>query len=103
MANHVSDKVVVVTGAASGFGRLVSEKIAALGGKVVCADVNEAGLEAVVAGISAAGGTAVASTVDVTSAQQMHALADFAVEKFGAIDVMVNNAGGHAAGVLHRP
>lgn len=93
MADHVAGKVVVVTGAASGFGRLVSEKIAALDGKVVCADVNAAGLDEVVAGISAAGGVAAACKADVTSAQQMHALAGFAVEKFGAIDVMVNNAG----------
>ena len=47
MSNHVKDKVIIVTGAASGFGRLVSEKTAKLGAKVVCADINAAQLDAV--------------------------------------------------------
>ena len=56
MSNHVKDKVIVVTGAASGFGRLVSEKTASLGAKVVCADINAAQLDAVTSAIVAAGG-----------------------------------------------
>jgi len=91
--NHVSGKVVVVTGAGSGFGRLVCRKTAGLGAKVVCADVNESALKETVAAIEAAGGRAVGRVTDVRRLADMQALAQLAVERYGAIDVMVNNAG----------
>jgi len=93
MSNHVSGKVIVVTGAASGFGRLVCEKTAALGARVVCADINEAGLAETAAYIEAADGVATAHVADVRKLEDMQQLARHAVERFGAIDVMVNNAG----------
>ena len=58
--NYVEGKVIVITGAASGFGQLVSEKAAAMGAKVVASDVNEEALNAVVSGIIAKGGSAIA-------------------------------------------
>ena len=48
MTNHVQDKTIIVTGAASGFGRLVCQKAVAAGAKVVCADINESQLNTVV-------------------------------------------------------
>ncbi|MDP6977954.1 MAG: SDR family oxidoreductase [Myxococcota bacterium] len=93
MSNHVSGKVVVVTGAAGGFGRLVSQKAAALGAMVVAADVNEAELDVTLKSITGAGGQAISVVTDVTDRAQMKQLAAAAVESFGAIDVMVNNAG----------
>lgn len=93
MGNHIEGKVIVVTGAASGFGRLVCEKTAALGAKVVCADVNEAGLTETAESIGSAGGMAICRVTDVRQLVEMKALAAQAVEQFGAIDVMVNNAG----------
>jgi NADP-dependent 3-hydroxy acid dehydrogenase YdfG len=93
MSDHVRGKSIVVTGAASGFGRLVSEKAAARGAKLTCADIDGAALSEVVAGIEGSGGVARAVPADVTDMQQMRALARAAVEAFGAIDVMVNNAG----------
>jgi NADP-dependent 3-hydroxy acid dehydrogenase YdfG len=93
MTNHVDGRVIVITGAAGGFGRLVAERVAALGGKVVAADVNEPELKAVSDAITQRGGTATAVVADVTSRSQMAGLAAQAVERFGAIDVMVNNAG----------
>jgi NADP-dependent 3-hydroxy acid dehydrogenase YdfG len=91
--NHVAGKSIVITGAGGGFGKLVSERAAALGGKITCADVDLAAAEAVAGGIRAAGGAAQAVCTDVADIGQMRALARTAVDAFGAIDVMVNNAG----------
>jgi len=93
MTNHVQGKSIVITGAGGGFGRLVSEKTAARGARVTCADIDLAAAEAVAAGIRAAGGKAQALRADVASIAEMRALARAAVEAFGAIDVMINNAG----------
>lgn len=91
--NYVEDKVIVVTGAAGGFGQLVCEKTAQMGAKIVAADINEEALTNVVDGINSAGGEAIAVKTDVTDRAQMHALASAAVERFGSIEVMINNAG----------
>jgi NADP-dependent 3-hydroxy acid dehydrogenase YdfG len=93
MSAHLAGKVVIVTGAGSGFGRLISEKCAAGGARVVGVDVNADAIEQVVSGIRAAGGQAVAHTADVTDLAQVRAAAMRAVAEFGAIDVLVNNAG----------
>jgi len=93
MSKHLAGKVVIVTGAGSGFGRLISEKCAAGGAKVVGVDVNADNLDDVVAGIRAVGGEALARVADVTDLSQLKAAARAAVETFGAIDVLVNNAG----------
>lgn len=91
--NHLDGKVIVITGAGSGFGQLVSEKAAAMGASIVASDVNQEALDAVVAGIKADGGAAIAVAADVTNRAQMQVLAEDAVAEFGAIDVMLNNAG----------
>ncbi|MEE6281939.1 SDR family oxidoreductase [Georgenia sunbinii] len=93
MSNHVADKVIVITGAGSGFGKLVAQMTAELGAKVVGTDVNEESLRAVVDEIRAKGQSAEYQVADVTDKAQMDAAAAFAVEKFGRIDVMLNNAG----------
>lgn len=93
MANHVDGRVIIITGAAGGFGRLVAQKTGALGARVVAADLNELELESTVDSIIEAGGEAEGFVADVTSRVQMGGLAERAVDRFGAIDVMVNNAG----------
>ena len=93
MSEYLQDKVIVVTGAGSGFGKLVCEKTAHMGAKIVACDINAEALTEVIEGISTAGGTAIAHTADVSNRDQMHALAASAIEEFGAIDVMLNNAG----------
>jgi NADP-dependent 3-hydroxy acid dehydrogenase YdfG len=93
MSDHVSGKVVIVTGAASGFGRLVAEKACARGARVVVADIDADGAESVAGAIRAAGGDAVACRTDVTNRGDTAALAALAVDTYSAIDVLVNNAG----------
>ena len=93
MSEHVEDRVVLVTGAGSGFGRLVSQKCAALGARLVCADINETELNATVASIVDAGGQAFGHVTDVTRLSSVKALTSAAVDTYGAVDVMVNNAG----------
>ncbi len=89
-----SDKSIIVTGAASGIGRASASLFASLGGKVIAADFNAQGLQETVDEISKAGGTAFARVVDVTDADQVIAMVDYAVEETGSLDVLFNNAGG---------
>jgi NADP-dependent 3-hydroxy acid dehydrogenase YdfG len=96
MAEHlkyVKDKVIIVTGAASGFGKLISEKCAAGGAKVVGVDVSVEGLNEVFEGIRAAGFEGTAHVADVTDMAQVQAAGQHAVDTYGRIDVIVNNAG----------
>jgi NADP-dependent 3-hydroxy acid dehydrogenase YdfG len=93
MSQYLAGKVVIVTGAGSGFGALIAQKCAAGGARVVGVDVHAENLEAVVSGIREAGGEAIAQLADVTDLDQLKAAAHQAVDTFGAIDVLVNNAG----------
>ncbi|MCR9096102.1 MAG: SDR family oxidoreductase [bacterium] len=93
MANHLEGRVIVITGAGGGFGRLVAQKTAARGAKIVASDVDRSGLDETVASVEAAGGEAIGVVADVTDRAAMAALAAAALDRFGAIDVMLNNAG----------
>ncbi|MGB7867867.1 MAG: SDR family oxidoreductase [Mycobacterium sp.] len=90
---YVKEKVIIVTGAASGFGKLISEKCAAGGAKVVGVDVSVEGLNEVFEGIRAAGFEGTAHVADVTDMAQVQAAGQHAVDIYGRIDVIVNNAG----------
>ncbi|MGA8544887.1 MAG: SDR family oxidoreductase [Mycobacterium sp.] len=93
MSQYLKDKVIIVTGAASGFGKLISEKCAAGGAKVVGIDVNADGLNEVFDGIRAAGFEGTAHIADVTDMAEVQAASRHAVDTYGRIDVIVNNAG----------
>lgn len=93
MSNYIDGKVIIITGAGSGFGKLVAQMTAELGAKVVGTDINEAGLREVIDGIRAKGQSAEYRVADVTDKEEMDAVAALAVQKFGRIDVMLNNAG----------
>jgi NADP-dependent 3-hydroxy acid dehydrogenase YdfG len=90
---YLKDKVIIVTGAASGFGKLISEKCAAGGAKVVGVDVTVEGLNEVFEGIRAAGFEGTAHVADVTDMAEIQAAGQHAVDTYGRIDVIVNNAG----------
>jgi NADP-dependent 3-hydroxy acid dehydrogenase YdfG len=93
MTNYLAEKVVIITGAGGGFGRLLCEKIVGLGGSVVAADISDNALNSVTLSLANAPGKILAKVTDVTLRQDVKALAAFALEQFGSIDVLVNNAG----------
>jgi len=91
MQGRLAGKVAIVTGAGSGIGRAASERFAAEGAAVVCADVHAA--DETAARITAEGGTATAVEVDVTRLDDTQRLATVAAETYGTIDVLFANAG----------
>ena len=84
-------KVAVVTGAAQGIGEAYAKALAAKGAAVVVADLNDKG-EQVAADIRESGGRAIFVKTDVSDAKSANAMATTAVEEFGGIDLLVNNA-----------
>src|SRR3989442_8551068 len=88
----LKDKVAVVTGASQGIGRDTAKALAEAGAKVVVAARNEGKLAALVSEITAAGGEAFAVMMDVTDAEQVKSGFKQVVEKFGRLDILVNNA-----------
>jgi 3-oxoacyl-[acyl-carrier protein] reductase len=87
---RLKDKVAIVTGAASGFGAEIARQYVAEGAKVAVADINEAGAQAVA---DALGPNAIAVVCDVTQRSAIDALVAKTIEKFGRLDIVINNAG----------
>jgi NAD(P)-dependent dehydrogenase (short-subunit alcohol dehydrogenase family) len=90
---HFQNKVVVVTGGASGIGRAIAEKSAALGMKIVLADVEESALKQTKEDLQAKGAEITAFLTDVSSATDVEALARFVFSRYGAVHLLFNNAG----------
>jgi NADP-dependent 3-hydroxy acid dehydrogenase YdfG len=90
---NIEDKVVVITGASSGLGEAAARLLAQRGAKLMLAARREARLRAVSDEIDQAGGTVTYRVTDVTDRAQVRRLADAALERYGRIDVLVNNAG----------
>jgi NAD(P)-dependent dehydrogenase (short-subunit alcohol dehydrogenase family) len=89
----LNQRVAVITGAAQGIGAACAQAFAAEGARVVIADLNEVGGTALVRDIAAAGGTAIFCRADVGDRRDAERLVAHAVEHFGRLDVLVNNAG----------
>ena len=90
---RVQDKVCLITGGGLGMGREHAKLLAEHGGKILLTDFNDEAGQKTVAEIKAAGGDATFMHHDVSSEEDWAAVIDFAIETFGGIDVLVNNAG----------
>src|SRR3954469_8222113 len=90
---ELNGRVAVVTGGASGIGFSLASAFAAEGMKVVLGDIEAPALDAAVAKLEASGAAVIGVVTDVADGAQVQALADAAVERFGAIHIACNNAG----------
>lgn len=88
-------KVAIITGAGQGLGAAYAKDFASEGAMVVLGDVNEKTVNGVAAEIEAAGGKALAVVCDVRNEEQVNAMVQKAVETFGTVDILINNAAIH--------
>lgn len=93
MNKNIERKVIVITGASSGMGEAAAKHLANLGATVVLGARRADRIEKLAKEINDNGGKALAFAVDVTQREQVKKLVDAAVEQFGRVDVILNNAG----------
>jgi len=93
MSNNIKDKVVVITGASSGLGEATARLLSAEGAIVVLGARRVDRIQSLAEELNAKGGKALAVATDVTHHEQVKKLVDTAVQKYGRVDVMINNAG----------
>lgn len=97
---NFQDKVVVITGGASGLGREFANTAAKLGMKLVLADVQQDALDQARAELEAEGAQVLAMICDVRKGEQVQALADATMARFGAVHLLFNNAGVGSGGLI---
>ncbi len=93
MSMELENKVVIITGAGSGIGAATASLFAEHGAKVIVSDLNMEKAQGVIDGIKKVGGTSLAIQANVTKFEEVEALVAKAVNEYGQLDVMVNNAG----------
>ncbi len=91
--SRYTDKVVLITGAASGIGKASAERIASEGGKIICVDKQHETVEQVAADIITTGGDAFAIACDVTDQASVKATVEAAIENYGKLNALCNIAG----------
>jgi len=90
---RLQDKSAIVTGAASGIGLAIARRFVAEGASVTLADLDGDGAKRVAAELEDEGGAAIGLRVDITQRAQVDAMVAAAVERFGGVDILINNAG----------
>jgi len=93
MSNNIEGKIVVITGASSGMGEATSRLLSAQAATVVLGARRADRIQSLADELNGSGGKALAITTDVTHYDQVKKLVDAAVQTFGHVDVMINNAG----------
>jgi NAD(P)-dependent dehydrogenase (short-subunit alcohol dehydrogenase family) len=93
--SRYQDRVVLITGCGAGIGRRFAHRFADEGATVIVSDVDPAAADRVVGELEARGGSALAVTMDVSDEKAVQGAVDTAVDRFGGLDVLVNNAGIH--------
>jgi len=91
--NSLEGKVAIITGAASGIGKAIAGLYAKQGARVAIADINQQAADQAAAEINAAGGKAIGIAMDVTNEDAVNTGTDKVVAQFGALDILVSNAG----------
>lgn len=99
--NH-TDKVVVITGAAKGIGKVTAQEFASQGAKVSFCDIDQQAGQETLAELQSAGYQAYFQQVDITSMEDMSAYADATAKEFGGIDILVCNAGAGIMGTFSQ-
>lgn len=94
----LQNKIAVITGGAQGIGAAIATRFAQEGAMVVIADVNEAKLKSLISEIKASGGEAIDVLCDVSDSEQVDKLFNKTLERFGRLDILVNNAA-----LVHHP
>src|SRR5918995_4192563 len=90
---ELPERVAIVTGAARGIGFAIAERLSRAGARVLVADVEEEGAVAAVGRLRERGAEAVEAVADITKPEEVGAMVERAIDAFGKLDVLVNNAG----------
>jgi dihydroanticapsin dehydrogenase len=102
MSDRVKDRIAIVTGAGSGIGKASAIRLAEEGAKVICADINLESATNTAQQIEDAGFIAEGYAIDIADSHACTSLVDHSVSKYGAIEILVNNAGVNLPGVFHE-
>lgn len=102
MKNLLDSKVAIVTGAGRGLGKGIAKKLAEKGAKVVVADIIIENANECVKEINDSGGNAISTLCNISKLEEVNSLYKTTIEKYGKVDIVVNNAGINKDGMLHK-
>ncbi|WP_436962381.1 SDR family oxidoreductase, partial [Staphylococcus shinii] len=100
--NNIKDKVILITGASSGIGKATATSLAQQGAKLVLAARNNEKLKEISKELSQDSNEVKYKQTDVTNVKEVNELAQFAIDNYGRIDVLINNAGVMPLSLMHN-
>lgn len=102
MKNLLDSKVAIVTGAGRGLGKGIAKKLAEKGAKIVVADIIIENANECVKEINDSGGNAISTACNISKLEEVKSLYKTTIDKYGKVDIVVNNAGINKDGMLHK-